>query len=118
MTGDMLFKQSSTLICWPDGSLAAYLESLERLRATVVERNVARLLTAHGPLIDHPLEAIDRVYRHRLDRLERVRAASIRPRASTSKPSWNTSRSPASCRPERRRRDRVSSFDSLALRSG
>ena len=60
MTGDMLFKQSSTLICWPDGSLAAYLESLERLRATVVERNVARLLTAHGPLIDHPLEAIDR----------------------------------------------------------
>ena len=76
MTGDMLFKQSSTLICWPDGSLAAYLESLERLRATVVERNVARLLTAHGPLIDHPLEAIDRVYRHRLDRLERVRAAS------------------------------------------
>lgn len=76
VTGDMLFKQSSTLICWPDGSLAAYLESLERLRATVVERNVARLLTAHGPLIDHPLEAIDRAYRHRLDRLERVRAAS------------------------------------------
>ena len=25
MTGDMLFKQSSTLICWPDGSLAVYL---------------------------------------------------------------------------------------------
>lgn len=77
VTGDMLFRQSSTLICWPDGSLEDYLDSLERLRATVEARNVARLLTAHGPLIDDPLDAIDRARRHRLDRLERVRAAAM-----------------------------------------
>lgn len=75
ITGDMLFRQSSTLICWPDGSLAAYFASLERLRAAVESRGVARLLTAHGPLIDDPLGAIDRAYRHRLERLEHVRAA-------------------------------------------
>lgn len=75
VTGDMLFRQSSTLICWPDGSLAEYLDSLERLRAVVEERGVARLLTAHGPLVDDPLAAIDRARRHRLERLERVRAA-------------------------------------------
>lgn len=76
VTGDMLFRQSSTLICWPDGSLAEYLDSLERLRAAVEAHGVARLLTAHGPLIDDPLDAIDRARRHRLDRLERVRAAA------------------------------------------
>lgn len=77
VTGDMLFRQSSTLICWPDGSLAEYLESLERLRAAVEARGIARLLTAHGPLIDDPLAAIDRAYLHRLERLERVRAAAM-----------------------------------------
>lgn len=75
VTGDMLFRQSSTLICWPDGSLADYFASLERLRAGVEEHAVRRLLTAHGPLIDDPLGAIDRAYRHRLERLEHVRAA-------------------------------------------
>jgi len=76
VTGDMLFRQSSTLICWPDGILAEYLDSLERLRAAVEAHGVARLLTAHGPFIDDPLAAIDRARRHRLDRLERVRAAA------------------------------------------
>lgn len=77
VTGDMLFRQSSTLICWPDGSLAEYLESLERLRAAVEAHGIARLLTAHGPLIDDPLAAIDRARLHRLERLERVRAAAM-----------------------------------------
>lgn len=77
VTGDMLFRQSSTLICWPDGSLAEYLESLERLRAVVEAHGIARLLTAHGPLIDDPLAAIDRARLHRLERLERVRVAAM-----------------------------------------
>lgn len=77
VTGDMLFRQSSTLICWPDGSLAEYLESLERLRAAVEAHGIARLLTAHGPLIDDPLAAIDRARLHRLERLERVRVAAM-----------------------------------------
>lgn len=75
VTGDMLFRQSSTLICWPDGSLAEYMASLERLRSVVEARSVARLLTAHGPLIDDPLASIDRARLHRLDRLRRVLAA-------------------------------------------
>ena len=77
VTGDMLFRQSSTLICWPDGSLAEYLESLERLRAVVEAHGISRLLTAHGPLIDDPLAAIDRARLHRLERLERVRVAAM-----------------------------------------
>lgn len=75
VTGDMLFRQSSTLICWPDGDLADYLDSLDRLQGVVRERGVVRLLTAHGPLVDDPLEAIERARRHRLERLGRVRDA-------------------------------------------
>lgn len=74
VTGDFMFRQSSTLICWPDGSLADYMESLERLRHIVRTRRTRVLLTAHGLPIDDPLGIIDRQAAHRRARLERVRA--------------------------------------------
>ena len=74
VTGDFIFRQSSTLICWPDGSLAQYLEGLGLLRDLVRARCICRLLTAHGLPIDDPLGAIDRQTAHRRARLEQVRA--------------------------------------------
>ncbi|WP_371298032.1 MBL fold metallo-hydrolase [Paraeggerthella sp.] len=73
VTGDHVFRQSSTLICWPDGTLSDYLVSLERLRRIVRTRRIRVLLTAHGLPIDDPLGLIDRQTAHRLSRLDRVR---------------------------------------------
>lgn len=74
VTGDFIFLQSSTLICWPDGSLSAYLESLDALHRVVSERGIETLLTAHGlPIVD-PLPAIERQREHRRRRLDRVKA--------------------------------------------
>lgn len=73
VTGDHVFRQSSTLICWPDGTLSDYLASLERLRRIVRTRRIRVLLTAHGLPIDDPLGLIDRQTAHRLSRLDRVR---------------------------------------------
>ena len=74
ITGDFIFRQSSTLICWPDGNMAQYLESLEFLRDIVRTRRIHLLLTAHGLPIDDPLGVIDRQTAHRYARLEQVRA--------------------------------------------
>ncbi|MEG0991309.1 MAG: MBL fold metallo-hydrolase [Gordonibacter sp.] len=74
VTGDFIFRQSSTLICWPDGDLAQYLEGLGFLRDLVRTRGIRRLLTAHGLPIDDPVGAVDRQTAHRRARLEQVRA--------------------------------------------
>ncbi|MFR1639443.1 MAG: MBL fold metallo-hydrolase [Eggerthellaceae bacterium] len=74
VTGDFIFLQSSTLICWPDGGLSEYLESLDALHRIVREQGAKTLLTAHGlPIVD-PLSIIERQGRHRRKRLERVKA--------------------------------------------
>ncbi len=72
VTGDVLFAQSSTMVCWPDGRLDDYLASLDALASFIEKHQVTRLLTAHGPVIEHPLERIDRARRHRLQRLQQV----------------------------------------------
>lgn len=77
LTGDMIFRQSSTVICAPDGVLADYLESLQRLRSVVGQQGVTRLLPGHGPTIDNPLECIDLAIAHRLARLDQVRRALV-----------------------------------------
>lgn len=74
ITGDFMFRQSSTLICWPDGRLSEYLDSLAFLRDLVRTRRVRVLLTAHGLPIDDPLGIIDRQAAHRASRLARVRS--------------------------------------------
>lgn len=74
VTGDFIFLQSSTLICWPDGNLGEYFDSLNALRRIVAEQGAKVLLTAHGLPIRDPLAAIDRQAAHRRRRLERVEA--------------------------------------------
>lgn len=75
VTGDVIFAQSSTMVCWPDGRLDDYMDSLDRLAHLVDSQGVRQLLTAHGPVVEHPAERIDQARRHRVQRLNQVVAA-------------------------------------------
>jgi glyoxylase-like metal-dependent hydrolase (beta-lactamase superfamily II) len=75
ITGDMVLGRGTTVISFPDGDLGAYFDSLELLTRLVATRNVAQLLPGHGPVVTDPVEWLSFYRRHRLDRLEQVRAA-------------------------------------------
>jgi glyoxylase-like metal-dependent hydrolase (beta-lactamase superfamily II) len=53
------------------GDLAAYLDSLERVRAL----RPSRLLPGHGPIIEDPQTLIDGYLRHRAERDRQILAA-------------------------------------------
>lgn len=72
----------TTLVAPPEGDLAAYLRTLDRIAAL----EPAILYPTHGPPLDDPAEAIPRFRRHREQRIEQVvralrRAGPSRPRA-------------------------------------
>ena len=73
-TGDIIFDRGSAMIDWPDGSLRDYLASLDRLRDIIVQRGLTRILPGHGGVITDPLELVSQYHRHRLERLDQVRA--------------------------------------------
>ena len=78
--GDLAIKGTSVWIpARLGGDLAAYLASLERVAAL----NPARMLPAHGPVIDDPVPLLHDYIRHRLEREEQVIAA-VRGGAHTS----------------------------------
>ncbi len=70
--GDLMMGGHDTaLVAPPEGRLAAYLASLERIR-----RLRPRVIyPAHGPPFTRPGEALDRYVRHREIRLEQVESA-------------------------------------------
>jgi glyoxylase-like metal-dependent hydrolase (beta-lactamase superfamily II) len=70
--GDLMMGGLDTaVVAAPEGNLAEYLASLERLR----QLNVSTIYPSHGPPFTEPEEAIARYVRHRLERLAQVRAA-------------------------------------------
>ncbi|GAA3932094.1 MBL fold metallo-hydrolase [Amorphoplanes auranticolor] len=70
-TGDTILGRGTTVVAWPDGDLAAYLTSLERLAAY----EGVRMLPGHGPARPD-CAAVARAYlTHRQERLGQVRAA-------------------------------------------
>lgn len=77
LTGDTVLGQGSTVLDYPDGRLADYLDSLETLHVlggTAGGRPVA-VLPGHGPVLPD-LAAIAAAYQaHRRERLAQVRAA-------------------------------------------
>lgn len=74
LTGDTVLGRGTTMLDYPDGKLADYLASLDRLEAM----GQAAVLPAHGPALSS-IEAIARAYRdHRNDRLAQIRAALVR----------------------------------------
>jgi glyoxylase-like metal-dependent hydrolase (beta-lactamase superfamily II) len=80
--GDLVQKGATVWIpAGADGDLAAYLASLERVRAL----RPARILPAHGPAIEDPPALIDRYLAHRRERdgqiLDALRAGAADPQA-------------------------------------
>jgi glyoxylase-like metal-dependent hydrolase (beta-lactamase superfamily II) len=70
-TGDHIMQGSTVVISPPDGSMRAYLGSLDRL----LELDLAVLAPGHGSLINQPHDEIRRLIRHRLNREQKVLAA-------------------------------------------
>jgi glyoxylase-like metal-dependent hydrolase (beta-lactamase superfamily II) len=70
LCGDLVLGHGSSFVPPDGGSLAAYLESLERLRATDLEL----LCPGHGPWIEDPRARIDEYLEHRLIRERRLLA--------------------------------------------
>ena len=70
-TGDTVLGTGSSLILPGEGSLAAYLDSLRRLRALELDC----ICPGHGPFVTEPGTMIDEYLDHRLDRERRLVAA-------------------------------------------
>lgn len=75
LTGDMILGRGTTVVAHPDGELAAYLDSLERIRALTGGGGVSTILPGHGPVVPDAAAMVAFYQRHRAERLEQVRAA-------------------------------------------
>lgn len=75
LSGDTVLGRGTTVITHPDGDLAAYLDSLARLRALVAERGVTEILPGHGPVVTDPPGWLTYYFEHRRERLGQVRSA-------------------------------------------
>ena len=75
LTGDTVLGRGTTVVSHPDGELAAYLDSLERIKAMTGDGAVATILPGHGPLVPDAAGMLDYYRVHRRERLEQVRAA-------------------------------------------
>ena len=67
-SGDLVVDEGSVVVGGPDADMAAYLDSLQRIR----ERDPEVLYPGHGPVIDDPIDAIDRLIDHREQREEAI----------------------------------------------
>lgn len=63
-TGDTVLSGTTTVIPHPDGNMAAYLQSLERLR----KRRLTRICPGHGDVIEDPKAVLSEYVEHRLAR--------------------------------------------------
>lgn len=75
LTGDTILGRGTTVIAYPDGKLAQYLESLHRLADFAVDKGLGTILPGHGPVLADPGVVIEFYLAHRLERLEQVRDA-------------------------------------------
>jgi len=77
-TGDHILNGSTTVIDPPDGQMADYLDSLDRLHALCLEHDVQYLLPAHGHVMGgqrgEALQVITHLKAHRLQREAKILA--------------------------------------------
>ncbi|KZM77293.1 MBL fold metallo-hydrolase [Cellulosimicrobium sp. I38E] len=76
LTGDTVLGTGTTVIAQPDGSLGAYLASLDAIEA-VASAGTGRAtgLPGHGPVVADLADRVRAYREHRLERLAQVRAA-------------------------------------------
>ena len=67
-TGDLVVDGGSVVVGGPDADMADYLDSLRRVR----EREPDVIYPGHGPVIDDPIDAIDRLVDHREQREQAI----------------------------------------------
>lgn len=75
LTGDTILGRGTAMVAWPDGELAAYLVSLQRIEAMTGSREVTQILPGHGPTVTEAAGVVRYYLDHRAERLEQVRAA-------------------------------------------
>jgi len=63
-SGDHVMDGSTVVIAPPDGDMATYMESLQKVRA----RTTRRIAPGHGDMIDDPAAVLDEYLRHRRGR--------------------------------------------------
>ncbi|MCX7251530.1 MAG: MBL fold metallo-hydrolase, partial [Burkholderiales bacterium] len=74
-SGDHVLNGSTTVVAPPDGNMDDYLDSLDRLLAACAEWQVDFILPAHGHVLGHAAQVIERLKAHRLAREAKVAAA-------------------------------------------
>ena len=75
LTGDTVLGRGTTVVAHPDGELAAYLDSLERLRVLTGDGSVTSILPGHGPVVPDAAAMVAFYRVHRAERLDQVRQA-------------------------------------------
>jgi glyoxylase-like metal-dependent hydrolase (beta-lactamase superfamily II) len=77
-TGDHVMGWSTTVVVPPDGDMAAYMRSLDKLR----QRMDRVYYPAHGPAVEKPQQYVRHLMGHRMQREKQIlRLVSERPRA-------------------------------------
>ena len=71
-TGDHVLNGSTTVIDPPDGNMADYMNSLDRLSKACTAHQVQYILPAHGHVMDDALSAIAQLKAHRLKREAKI----------------------------------------------
>lgn len=75
LTGDTVLGRGTTVVAHPDGELAAYLTSLDRLADLTGNGVVSTILPGHGPVVPDASAMVAYYRTHRQQRLEQVRQA-------------------------------------------
>jgi glyoxylase-like metal-dependent hydrolase (beta-lactamase superfamily II) len=75
LTGDTVLGRGTSVVAWPDGTLAEYLASLERIERLTRSGAVTRILPGHGPDLPDAAGVIRYYIAHRAERLDQVRSA-------------------------------------------
>lgn len=75
LTGDTVLGRGTTVVAHPDGELAAYLVSLDRIAALTGAGAVTSILPGHGPVVPDATAMVEFYRLHRTQRLEQVRQA-------------------------------------------